>query len=84
MWLESQGQLPDLQLEVFSALATSLEDFHSRLDWPSPRAPPCCLGVLLAVVLPAVWPVFSNLAALIFRRVCEGSPSLLVVLILIS
>ena len=43
--------------------------------------PPCCLGVLLAVVLPAVWPVFSNLAVLIFRRVCEGSPSLLVVLI---
>ena len=67
MWLESQGQLPDIELEVFSALATSLEDFHSRLDWPNPRAPllsrcvACCgaFGRLL---------VFSHLAVLIFEE----------------
>ena len=53
---------------------------HSRLDWPNPRAPllsrcVACCGASGRL------PVFSNLAVLIFRRVCEGSPSLLVVLI---
>ena len=65
MWLESQGQLPDKQPEVFSALATSLEDFPTAASIGQIPVPPCCLGVLLAVVLPAVWPVFSNLAVLV-------------------
>ena len=64
----------------FRPLRPRSKTSHSRLDWPNPRAPllsrcVACCGASGRL------PVFSNLAVLIFRRVCEGSPSLLVVLI---
>ena len=51
-----------------------------QVQVPNPRAPllsrcVACCGASGRL------PIFSNLAVLIFRRVCEGSPSLLVVLI---
>ena len=46
--------------------------------------PPCCLGVLLALVLPAVC-LFSPILPCRFPRIVfEGSPSLLVVLIFLQ
>ena len=65
----------------FRPLRPRSKTSHNRLNWPNPRAPllsrcAACCGASSRL------PVFSNLAVLIFRRVSEGSTSLLVVLII--